>query len=75
MPKLPFDYVSRHVDDMFSKSENLDDDAEIDKSCQLVSEFIKACGWDETEFWRAMYGHDSPEHYEGLSKEDLNKLN
>jgi hypothetical protein len=58
--KLPFEYVSRHVDELFSKSENLTDDAEIDKSCQLVSAFIIACGWDETEFWKIMYGINLP---------------
>lgn len=66
--KLPFEYVSRHVDEMFSKSEDLTDDAEIDKSCELVSAFIIACGWDETEFWRVMYGHDSPTDQEELSQ-------
>lgn len=77
--KLPFDYVARHVDNLFEESEKLLDDAEIDKYCQLVSAFIIACGWDETEFWRVMYGHDSDNnHHEGLSQSDkewLNQLN
>lgn len=68
--KLPFDYVSRHVDALFSESQDTDDEAEIDKSCELVSAFIIACGWDETEFWRMMYGHDLP-----ADQEELNKLN
>lgn len=68
--KLPFDYVSRHVDALFSESEDIDDEAEIDKSCQLVSAFIIGCGWDETEFWRMMYGH-TPQ----ANQEELNKLN
>jgi hypothetical protein len=66
--KLPFDYVAKHVDALFSESEELTNDAEIDKSCELVSTFIKACGWDEIEFWRIMYGHDSPADQKELSK-------
>lgn len=68
--KFPFEYVARHVDELFSNSEDLTDDVEIDKSCELVSTFIKACGWDETEFWRVMYGHNPQ-----ADQEELNQLN
>lgn len=67
--KLPFEYVARHVDELFSKSEDVSD-TEIDKSCQLASTFITACGWSETEFWRVMYGHNPQ-----ADQAELNKLN
>lgn len=68
--KLPFDYVARHVDGLFEESEKLLDDSEIDKYCELISTFITACGWDETEFWKIMYGHNLP-----ADQEELIKLN
>lgn len=68
--KLPFEYVSRHVDQMFSKSEDLTDDEEINKCCELVSAFIIGCGWEEAEFWRIMYGINPQ-----VNQEELNKLN
>lgn len=66
--KLPFEYVARHVDELFSNSDQLVDDAEIDKSCELVSAFIIACGWTEVEFWRVMYGHSPPADQAELSR-------
>lgn len=65
--KFPFEYVARHVDELFIKSEDISD-VEIDKSCQLASTLITACGWSETEFWKVMYGHNSPADQEELSK-------
>lgn len=45
MPKLPYQYVAKHVDEMYDSHMHLSDEAEIDKHCELISAFIQACGW------------------------------
>jgi hypothetical protein len=70
MPKLPYQYVARHVEELYEKHIHTADETEINKSCELISSFIKACGWDEDELLRMMHTADSP-----LLYKELNKLN
>ena len=75
--KLPFEYVERHIeemsishDDLIISGDDLVDEVELDKQCELISAFIIACGWTEDEFWNLKYGNEIL-----LNQEELNKLN
>jgi len=56
--KLPYDYVTREVDKLYEKRF---DDSEVDainKHCEFIADFIRACGWTEEEYIRAMMGFE-----------------
>lgn len=54
--KLPYEYVNREVDKLYEKRfEDHEVDA-INKHCEFIAEFIRACGWTEDEYIRAMMG-------------------
>ena len=69
MTKLPYQYVAKLVEEMYDKNTDLTDEAEIDKQCELISTFIKACGWEEDELMGIMIGFDP------IEDDELNKLN
>lgn len=56
MTKLPFEYVLREVESLYSKEFAEDDLASIDKHIDFIRAFINACGWSEEEFQRADFG-------------------
>lgn len=56
--KLPYSYVSQHVDKLYEKQFDESDVNGINKHCDFIREFINACGWDETDFIRAMMGYE-----------------
>lgn len=57
-PKLPYAYVSSHVDRLYDKMFDEDDLVGIDKHCDFIREFINACGYSEDEFIRLMMGFE-----------------
>lgn len=69
MPKLPYQYVAKIVEEMYEKNVDLTDDAEIDKCCEFISAFIQACGWDESELMGIMLD------LEPMEDDEPNKLN
>ena len=56
MVKLPYGYVSLHVDKMYEKRFDESNLEGINKHCEFIAEFIKACGYTEEEYIRAMMG-------------------
>lgn len=56
MPKLPFEYVLREVEILYSKEFAEDALDAIDKHIDFIRSFINACGWSEEEFQRADFG-------------------
>lgn len=54
--KLPYDYVSKKVDELYEKQFSPNDLASIEKHCEFIASFINACGWTEEEYIRAMFG-------------------
>lgn len=54
--KLPFEYVSLHVDRMYELPIDESNLEEINKHCEFIAEFIKACGWDEESYYSASLG-------------------
>ena len=54
-PKLPFDYVLRQVDMLYSKEFADNEIVAIDKHIDFIRAFINSCGWDEEDFIRASF--------------------
>lgn len=48
--KVQFQIVSQSIDRMYEDVIPTTDEA-IAQQCQLVADFIQACGWGEDEFW------------------------
>jgi len=61
MNKLPYEYVSREVDKLYKKEFDPSETEAINKHCEFIADFIRACGWTEEEFIRAMFGFESIE--------------
>jgi hypothetical protein len=55
MLKLPFDYVDREVDKLYQKEFDSSEVDAINKHCEFIADFIRACGWTEDEYIRAMF--------------------
>ncbi len=58
MNKLPYEYVSREVDKLYEKEFDSSETGAIEKHCEFIAAFIRACGWTEDEFIRAMFGFE-----------------
>jgi len=58
MLKLPFEYVEREVLKLYEREFDDNDIKGIDAQCSFIVSFINACGWDEEEFMRAMWGFE-----------------
>jgi hypothetical protein len=69
--KLPYQYVARHVDELYLKPIDPRDVDGINKHCEFIRDFINACGWNEDDLLRTMYPSKDPR----LSQEELDKLN
>jgi hypothetical protein len=64
--KLPYEYVSREVDKLYEKQIDSSETEAINKHCEFIADFIRACGWTEEEFIRAMFG------FEPLNSKEIN---
>lgn len=69
MNKLPYEYVSREVDKLYEKEFDPSDTETINKHCEFIVDFIRACGWTEEEFIRAMFG------FEPIESKPNNQIN
>lgn len=58
MTKLPYDYVSKEVDKLYEKEFSSKEYEAINKHCEFIADFIRACGWTEENFIRAMMGFE-----------------
>jgi hypothetical protein len=56
--KLPYDYVSLQVDKLYERNFDENNIEGINNHCEFIADFIKACGWDEESFIRAMMGFE-----------------
>jgi len=70
MPKLPYEYVARYVDELYEYPLNDSSEEEIVEHCEFIREFINACGWDEDELLRVMHDNKSQ-----MLHKELDKLN
>lgn len=59
MLKLPAEYVLREVDKLYSKEFEDHEVEAIHQHCTFITEFIRACGWTEDEYFRALMGQAS----------------
>jgi len=59
MGRLPFSYVSYHVDRLYDRSFDENDIEGINKHCEFIAEFIKECGWDEESYFLALMDVES----------------
>jgi hypothetical protein len=57
--KQPADYVMREVDKLYEKQFEDHETAAIEAHCEFIAEFIRACGWTEEEYIRALNGFES----------------
>lgn len=46
--KLPFALVALEVEKVYS---SIIQESQLDTQCRVISTYLEACGWDETEFW------------------------
>jgi hypothetical protein len=60
LPRVPFEVLNVEVSKLYEKQFNPSEVDAINKHCEYIGEFIRACGWSETEFIRAMFGLDDP---------------
>lgn len=58
MNKLPYSYVSKHVDKMYEKPIDINDLETVSKHCEFIQEFIIACGWEMDDYIRTMMGYE-----------------
>jgi hypothetical protein len=58
MGRLPFSYVSYHVDRLYDRPIDESDLESISKQCNFIAEFIKECGWNEESYFRALMGDE-----------------
>lgn len=52
--KQPAEYVMREVDKLYEKQFDPSQTAAIEAHCEFIAEFIRACGWTEEEYIRAL---------------------
>jgi len=50
MTRIPFPIVMLQVETMFQKDIPEDNDEAILQHCELITEFIRACGYTEEEY-------------------------
>lgn len=50
MSKIPYEIMSIHVSQMYTKKFDENDIEAINKYCENIAEFIRACGWSEDEY-------------------------
>jgi hypothetical protein len=65
MPKMPYSYVSKELDKLYEKQFPVSDVEAINKHCEFIGDFIRACGWTEDELIEMTMGF----------KPDISKLN
>lgn len=58
MHKQPAEYVMREVDKLYEKQFEDHETNAIEKHCEFIAEFIRACGWTEEEYIRALMGFE-----------------
>lgn len=58
MTKLPFEYVSKHVDALYDKPLDKGDPNALDKHIEFIVSFLHASGWNEESWTRATFGFD-----------------
>jgi len=65
MYKLPYEYVFRQVDKLYEKHFYFDelDPEDIDRNDKAIGAFIRACGWTEEEFIRAIFERGIPSNH------------
>jgi hypothetical protein len=56
--RLPYAYVTKHVDEMYDKPLESKTDEAINKHCELIQDYIVACGWDIEDYIRVMMGYE-----------------
>jgi hypothetical protein len=59
MVKVPYLIVATQVGKLFEE-ELAQKDVSVDKQCNLIEEFIQACGWEIDEFYQ-LYNQDDKE--------------
>lgn len=61
MARVSFEVLNVEVSKLYEKRFHPSEVNAINKHCEYIGEFIRACGWTEEEFIRAMFGFDDPD--------------
>lgn len=56
--RLPFAYLSKEVDKLYEKQFDTNDIKGIEAHCDFIAEYIRACGWSEEDYIRAIMGFE-----------------
>lgn len=54
--RLPFAYLSKEVDRLYEKQFDYNDIKGIEAHCEFIVAYIRANGWTETDYTRAIMG-------------------
>lgn len=69
--KVSYEIMALEVEKLYSK-EFPPHDAAITKHCELIAEFIRACGYSEEEYWER-WVKENP--IEGIDAHDISNMN
>ena len=56
MARIPFEQVEIELEKLYDFS--ITDKVSIEERCDLIREFVIACGWTTEEYIRKMFGFD-----------------
>lgn len=54
--RQPYEITRSGLEKLFAKRINLDDKKEVEEHCNLIQEFLDACGWTSEEYIVEMFG-------------------
>lgn len=49
--RIAFDIVAVEIEKLYQRDANSMTDEQVNDHCQFIAEFIRSCGWDETDYW------------------------
>lgn len=58
MSRVPFHVLNLEVVKLYEKPFESSEVEAINKHCEYITDFIRAAGWTEEDFIRAMFGFD-----------------
>ena len=55
--RLPYSYLQKEVDKLYSKEFDDNDLKGIEAHCDFIAAYIRACGWSEEQYALVMMGN------------------